>query len=245
MPTGDMMSVMIKNLRSEVGYSLSTAQGVNNVDTLKYLLQRTQLELWQAFQWPELTVRIDIALSAGQYLYDFNPTISGMDYDQVRSAWSSRPNDDSWYALGYGIDEDKVAPGGGNSWRADPVQIWDVENNTSGTPLARFRVWPTPDTNGGYVRFKGNRHLGLFVNDSDTSTLDSTLIVLFAAAEVLTRAKAEDAASKMQKAQRHLQKILGNKISAKMRVSTLGGGSPAYKNIYQDNLSYSSTHWNQ
>ena len=30
----------------------------------------------------------------------------------------------------------------------------------------------------------------------------------------------------MQKAQRHLTKLLGNKISAKMKVSTLGGGSP-------------------
>lgn len=237
MPAGEQLQVMVKNLRAEVGHSLSTAQGVNSVDTLKYMLQRTQEELWTAFQWPELVLRVDTLLLAGQYLYNFPAT---MTFEQIRSAWRSYSGDTSWTELGYGIDEDKISPGGANSWRSDPIQVWDVDAG------GQFRVWPTPDkATGAYIRFKGNKPLSVFVADADTCTLDDNLIVLFAAAEILARAKAEDAANKMQKAQRHLQKLLGAKISAKMRVSTLGGGSPDYKNRNTDNLSYSSTHWNQ
>jgi hypothetical protein len=235
MATGTTLLVMVKNLRAEVGHSLSTAQGVNQVDTLKYLLKRTQEELWTAFQWPELVLRIDTAMQAGQYLYNFP---ANMFFEQVRSTWACRPTDNDWSELGYGIEEDMIRPNGDNSWRADPVQVWDVSGAN------QFRVWPTPETSGGYVRFKGNRPLLPLTADADVSTLDDNLIVLFAATEILTRAKADDAEVKTQKAQRHLQKLLGAKVSAKMRVSSLGGGSPAWKNKYFDNLSYSSTHWN-
>jgi hypothetical protein len=86
-------------------------------------------------------------------------------------------------------------------------------------------VWPTPNT-AARLRFIGQDMLDPFIADADVSTLDSTAIVLFTAADLLARAKAEDASIKMQKAQRHLAKLLGNKISAKMKVSSLGGGSP-------------------
>jgi hypothetical protein len=235
MPT-EQLQVMVKNLRAEVGHSLATAQGVNQVETIKYLLQRTQEELWTAFTWPELSVRIDTPLMPGQFLYPFPAAFT---FDQVRSAWSSRPGDTEWGEVGYGIEEDRIEPGGNNSRRADPITIWDVENS-GGT--VQFRVWPTPDTSGGYIRFKGNRSLAPFLADSDVSTLDDNVIVLFAASEILARAKAEDADLKQQKAQRHLLKLLGSKVSAKMRVSTLGGGAPALRGRV-DNLSYSSTHW--
>jgi len=213
----DQLLVMVKNLRSEAGHSLSVAQGVNQVDTLKYLLARTQEELWTAFVWPDLVIRADTQMSPGQYLYNFPATLS---YDMIRETWASGASSGSWDTLDFGIDEDKIVPGTGtNTNRADPVQLWDIEGS-------QFRVWPTPDSNGSWVRFKGNKALAPLIADTDVSTLDATVIVLFAAAELLARAKAEDAAGKMQKAQRHLQKLLANKISAKMKVATLGGGSP-------------------
>ena len=49
-------------------------------------------------------------------------------------------------------------------------------------------------------------------------------------------AKPEDAATKMQKAQRHITKVLGNKINAKNKVSTLGGGTPAMRHRINQNL---------
>ena len=38
--------------------------------------------------------------------------------------------------------------------------------------------------------------------------------------------KAEDAANKVQKAQRHLTKLLGNQVSAKNKISVYGTAAP-------------------
>jgi hypothetical protein len=216
MRTATMLE-MVKNLRAEAGHSLAVAQGVNQVDTLKYLLKRTQEELWVAFMWPELVIRVQVPMVSGQYTYTWPVDMS---FDMVRETYFADNDSANWKLIGYGIDEDKIKPDGTNTNRADPVQAWDVLGPTA------FRVWPTPNSSVGYVRFKGQRQLAPFAADADVSTLDATAIVLFAAAELLARAKAEDAASKQQKAQRHLTKLLGNVISAKRKVSSLGGGSP-------------------
>lgn len=230
MPTAQL-SVMVKNLRAEAGHALSVAQGVNQYETLKYLLARTQEELWTAFVWPDLVVRADTPMVAGQYLYSFPISPNAMSYDMVREAWSSQGNSTNWSPIAYGIDEDFIVPGTGeNTQRGDGVSAWDVNGPT------QFRVYPTPETNAGWVRFKGNQALAAFTADADMSTLDATVIVLMAAAEILARAKAEDATGKMQKAQRHLQKLLGNKISAKNKITTLGGGVPMVRQ--RDPLAY-------
>lgn len=214
------LTVMVRNLRAECGHSLSTVQGTNQVDTLKYLLARTQEELWVAFTWPDLTIRADIQTAAGQYIY---PYPANLAFDQIRESFVAGQSSADWTPIGYGIGETYISPLGDNTERSDPVQAWDVESDTT------FRVWPTPNTGNSWLRFKGNKPLSAFAADADMSTLDATLIILFTASDLLARAKAEDAPSKLQKAQRHLTKLLGNKISAKNKVSTLGGGSPAYR----------------
>ena len=197
------LSVMVKNLRSEAGHALSVAQGTNQYETLKYLLARTQEELWTAFVWPDLIVRANVAMAAGQYLYPFPVSPVAMTYDMVRETWVAAAGSTSWSELPYGIDEDLIKPDGTSTSRADPVQFWDVSGPDT------FRVWPTPDTVGVNVRFKGQQQLAAFTADSDSCTVDATAIILFCAADLLARAKAEDATVKMQKAQRHLTKLLG------------------------------------
>ncbi len=211
----------LSNLRAEAGHSTSVAQGLNNEMTMKYLLARTQEELWTAFVWPELQTRADIAMTPGTYTYSYNVS---MPFDTVREAWAANGSSARWSAVDYGISEDKRVPGSlVNTSRGDPVQFWESENPATGSP--QFRVWPTPQTTG-WLRMKGNRALKPFVASGDFSTLDATCIVLFASAELLARAKAEDAASKLQKAQRHLQKLLGNQVSAKNKISTFGSLAP-------------------
>jgi hypothetical protein len=227
------MQVMVRNLRAECGHSLSTVQGTNQVDTLKYLLARTQEELWTAFVWPDLTIRRNVPLVAGQYLYPF-PT--DMGYDMIRESWVSPGSLNQWNELDYGIDENMIMPDGTNTERSDPVRAWDIDEG------GQFRVWPTPNSPSGWVRFKGNKPLAAFNADGDTSTLDATVIVLFAAADLLARAKAEDAASKGQKAQRHLTKLLGNKISAKNKIVAAGAGAPGVRSR-GSSLSRSSQTW--
>ena len=216
---------MVSNLRAEAGHSLSVAQGTNTEATLKYILKRTQEELWAAFVWPELMIRDDRPMTPGVRTYDYSTSLK---FDAIRQAFSARPNSGAWTEVGYGIGEDQLDAGTlDNSTRSDPVQFWEANGD-------KFNVWPTPVASGNVLRFKGNRELQPFQSNSDRSTLDATAIVLFAASELLARSKAEDAANKLQKAQRHLTKLLGNQVSAKNKLSTFGTG-PAMPSRRQGN----------
>jgi hypothetical protein len=207
---------MVSNLRAEAGHSTSVAQGLNTETTLKYILKRTQEELWTAFVWPELMQRDDRPMSPGTYLYNYS---TNLRFDAIREAYAATADGTNWVSVGYGIGEDKIVPvSNANSADSDPVQLWE----SAGT---QFRVWPTP-TAAATLRFKGNRELNPLISNSDSCTLDATVIILFAASELLARSKAEDAANKLQKAQRHLTKLLGNQVSAKNKVSTYGTYAP-------------------
>ena len=216
----DTLLNMVRNLRSEAGHSLAVSQGVNQVDTLKYILKRTQEELWVAFVWPDMKLRVNVPALVDQYLYPFP---ASMAFDQIREAWWAQTGASTWSSVGYGVNESMIKPDDSNTQKGTPVQFWDVVAS-AGASAPQIRMWPTPSATGN-VRLIGNKPLAPFIADADVCTLDATLITLFAAAELLARAKAEDAAMKQQKAQRHLLKLLGTKISAKNKVSTLGGYS--------------------
>lgn len=206
------LAQLITAVRAEAGHALTATQGLNAVETLKYLITRTEYELWTAFQWPTLTIREDIPIQKGQYVYTYP---ADMGFDQIRQVYWAHANSSEWRTVDFGIPEDCIAVGGGNSTQGSDAQLWDVEDDVS------FRIWPTPNATG-FIRLKGMYPLNPMVDDTDYCTLDPTLITLFVSAELLTRAKAMDAQSKDQKAQRHLKELLGNKISAKNKVSTLG-----------------------
>jgi hypothetical protein len=210
----DTLANCVYNLRAEAGHSLSTTQGQNVVDVLKYLLKRAQLELWTAYQWPTLMQSGDVQTAAGQFVYSYPATF---DFEMIRKSYVAPANATNWRDLVYGLDETYIMPGGANSQSGDGPQVWRPEGN-------QFRIWPTPVSNTWWMRFRGMKPLNAFIADTDVSTLDAMAIVLFVASELLARAKAEDAANKLKKAQAHLLAILGNTVSAKQRVSTLGSG---------------------
>src|SRR6187397_936830 len=117
---------MVANLRSECGHSLNVAQGTNAVATLQYLLRRTQEELWTAFVWPELQLRVDVPVTPGTYLYNYDIR---MQFDSVREAWAANGSASSWSRVDYGISEDKRTPGTlTNTSQGDPVRFWESEN---------------------------------------------------------------------------------------------------------------------
>jgi len=215
----DTLANCVYQLRAETGQSLSTTQGQNAVATLNYLLKRTQLELWTGYQWPTLAISGDLQMVAGQYIYDYPSPFS---FAEVRQAYTAQANAANWRKLTYGMDETFIKPGGANSQSGDNPQFWRTEQ-------AQFRVWPTPVSSNYWVRFRGMTPLQPFLADTDVSTLDATALVLFTAAELLARAKSQDAGNKLKKAQVHLFSLLGNSISAKRRTSTLGSSAqPAW-----------------
>lgn len=206
------LSNLVTAVRAEAGHALTATQGLNGVETLKYIIQRTEYELWTAFQWPTLEIMEDIPAQVGQFEYAY-PT--DMGFDQIRQVLWAAEHSSSWATVDHGIPHECIAPGGGNSTTGPSAHYWKTEGDT------HFRIWPTPSAKG-FIRLVGMTPLTPLVDDDDYCTLDPTLITLFVAAELLTRAKAMDAQAKDQKAQRHLKELLGNKISAKNKVSTMG-----------------------
>jgi len=174
--------------------------------------------------WPTLKGRVNVPTAAGQYLYAFPNTPESVSFEQVRETWTAQANSTEWKPVGYGIPEGLIAADNSNSQSGDSPQFWDVSGGT------QFRIWPTPVSASASVRFVYLRPLAPFLADADMSTLDATCIALFTGAELLARAKAEDASVKLQKAQKYLLSLLGNSISAKRRVSTLATGAPIRAN---------------
>ena len=211
------LAQLVIMVRAEAGHSLSASQGQNTIDTLKALIARTQVELWTAYQWPTLKTRVDVQTSQGAYLYNFPGSFS---FEQVREVWTSQSSSYNWTPVNYGIPENCISPGGASSQSGDPVELWDVEGD-------QFRIWPTPSTSKYFVRFIGMKDCTPLLADADVSTIDATAISLFVAAELLARAKAEDASMKLTKAQKYTLALMGNSVSAKRRVSTMGTGSPS------------------
>ena len=212
------LAELVLMVRAEAGHSLSAAQGQNTVDTIKALIARTQTELWTAYQWPTLKLRADTPTVQGSYLYSFP---AGFSFEQVREVWTAQSSSYNWTPVNYGINESCIAPGGGSSQSGDPVELWDVDGDSG------FRIWPTPSTSNWFVRMVGMKAYTPLLADADMSTLDATAISLFTAAELLARAKAEDASMKLQKAQKYTLALMGNSVSAKRRVSTLASGAPS------------------
>jgi len=213
------LSSLVKAVRAEAGHALTPAQGLNSVETIKHLIRRTENELWTAFAWPQLVIRADIPVSVHQVEYQYPIE---MPYDQIRQVYWADQGGSHWRLLEFGVPEDAIT--GSNTpstTQTSPVvQSWDTYFNTKAGE-SRLHIWPSP-TVPGTLRLRGLRPLNPLVNDDDYCTLDVTLLILFVSAELLARAKAEDADNKLKKAQRHLSKLLANQISNKQKVSTFG-----------------------
>ena len=211
MARGTQLSALVDALRAEIGASTNVAMGVNSLPALKQTINRTQQFLWESFDWPFAFIERDEPLLNGQRYYTFDNEI---DFGRIVSTHVRYSS--SWRPMIYGIGPDQYNssdPADGD--KQDPPTNWrHYEGN-------QFEVWPMPDSDECVVRFKAIRKCPQLVNDSDVALLDDNLIVLHAAAELLARAKSDDASAKADIAKQMLQKLKGSGI--KTDVFTLGG----------------------
>lgn len=223
MPVGVALSELRRQLRAEVGQTLNPAQGVNAQAQYDMALSRQQLELWTAYEWPHLHYWSDVELAAGQQLYDYPPD---MPFDNINRVWvlSGSTN---WLPIQYGISMVEYQQIGGEATRGFPTTRWQNRVkiiNGSVIPAGQIEVLPIPDR-ATKMRLEGQATCNSLVGDTDIAVLDSTLIVLFAAAEILAAQKAENASLKLQKAQQYLRRLLANQGADKRKITVLGGGS--------------------
>ena len=220
MPNRLPLSEMVSDLRAEVGHSLVGGQGTNMEDTLKYQLKRTQAELYRQHDWPSLMISETVDVTAGtRHL----PEFPNIDKEQINRLWCRQGSE--WYRIGYGINPLEYS-------------LYDPDNNVTGFPIQKYaydelnsalEIWPLPSIDTK-VMAEGQILLPPLVDDSDTSLLDGTLVVLFAAAHILARQRDEDAGVVLQKAQAYLTSLLKNQGSQKRETRSMaradGGRRP-------------------
>jgi len=203
MARGTTLGQLIEDLRAEAGHALSPALGASTRDVLKKVLQRQQKRLWEDYAWPFLRLTVDIPVQAGLRYYNVPNNMTYERIERVEFKWGDR-----WQPLQYGINYEHY-------------NQYDSDKDIRSYPLYRYRefgtnqieVWPVPSQNGsaankeGLLRVVGIRNLNPLLADANTADLDDQLIVLYAAGEILTRQKAQDAKDKLAQAAAHYLRL--------------------------------------
>lgn len=167
---------IVADVRYETRRTANRNFGIDEYDSIKYLVQREQRRLWWDYDWRFLRRRADLTLEAGERYYDVP---EGLSMERITRALVLYGTE--WVPLENGITmDDYNLYDSDNDVRSDPQMKWDIINIDGDDQI---EVWPIPAA-AGTVRFTGIGALGDFVSDNDNCTLDATLITLFAAAKL-------------------------------------------------------------
>lgn len=205
MARGTSLEVLVNMLRAEVRDLTDVAVGTTNVASHKQLLRRTQRLLYNRYDWPFLKHEPYLDCADGQRFYN---APSGLNLERIISAVVWYGNVPSPIERGIGYEEYQSYDSDGGI-KASPVRKWDWKWNPN-TSTSQIELWPIPDNNNDRIQFTGLRALSALTADSDLADLDDDLIVLFAAAEILSAKKAEDAPAKLTAAREHYNTLTGN-----------------------------------
>ena len=212
MPIGTTLETMLDYLRMEVGDSTNPALGLTKAPVYSNLLRRTQDRLYNDHNWQHLVVDRDQALQAGERYYTFDPSLN---FQRIGKAWIGWNY--AWHPIDCGFEPVNYNDNNPErNTRTDPVQAWRHYE------INQFEVWPMPASSGQTIRFRGIKSLSRLTALSDRADLDDTMLVLFAAAEILARGKMEDASAKLSQAQAHYMRLKGQ--GNKMAPFIVGGG---------------------
>lgn len=222
MARGVVFTELLDMLRAEAMISTNPNLSNNILPNMKQLIQRTQRQLWLNYDWKFLKKWADKPVAAGQRFYDFPTNLDSARIAKVHYRWNNlfievekgiNPTDYNAF------DSELATP-----IRADPVMRWDYYDVAE----TQYEVHPIPATDGtagtGYMRFSGVLNLNPLVADTDRCTLDADLIVLFAAAELLTPRNPDQAKQKLQLANAFLMSLKGQYQATSQTIRTLGGG---------------------
>jgi hypothetical protein len=217
---------MLTDLRHEGRLSGDVAHGSHLEERHVSLLRRVQEQLYDLHDWPNLTVTADAAVAAGQRYTGF-PNV--VNQSAVKEVYARPASGGTWQELVFGIDPEHYNQKDSDAGETDseprrwqPYQTLAAEQSS----FTLFELWPIPDQDTT-VRFRAKRALAPLVDpDTDFSTLDGQVVVLYAAAELLASQKSEDAGLKMQIAKARLDNMRKNANPAdNRRVSMVPGAT--------------------
>lgn len=228
MARGVQLIQLVTRLRAECGQSVDVAVNADNLAQMKQILARTQEVLKDAYDWPFMYAERDKTLAAGQRYYGFPSDMGLENVDWVEAQWNTR-----WYPLEGGITGvDYNFKDSDTDQRSDPILKWGVIDTGAGE---QWEAWPIPQSNGGLVRLHGKRTLKPLIADSDVADLDDILIIMSAAAEILSRDKMADSKAKLAIFNQRLGQLRARTKPARTKPVIFGGQEDRLASN-QDNL---------
>jgi hypothetical protein len=209
---------MLTDLRAEIGHSTNVAHGINDRETLLYYLNRTQIKLYQEYDWPQLIITRDSPLLSGQRYYAYPADLA---FDDITRVWLFAPGPIN--EVLYGIGPAEMAYSNPDLGQ----QTWPTRRWMHAPDTGMFEVWPVPDPSAGtinpFLRLWGTKTVKKMVGDTDTATLPDNLIVLYAAAELLARDGTKDAGLKLQEANEAMRRHRVRQHTHKREPFVIGG----------------------
>ena len=205
---------LVTAVRAEIGDSTDLAMGVDALPGIRQMLKRIQETYYEDFDWPHLKIYREEAVNAGQNIYTFN---SDIDSRRIYGTWVV--DNGSWSSLKFGITPELYNSSDPENGETGTVPLcWDYAENN------QFEIWPVP-SDSTRVRFRVMKQLAPLVAGSDKCELDSNLLILTAAAELLARAKSSDAQLKLSIATSHYNRLKGRHSQNRMFIN----GQPDFK----------------
>lgn len=206
---------LIYAVRAECGDSTNQAMGLEALPAYTQLLNRIQDTYYQDFDWPKLIINRDEAVLAGERYYTFNDDVN---FDRIFKA--SVLIGGQWTPLHYGIEPEHYNASNPELGQTEtsPRRWVHYEGN-------QFEIWPMPSA-ATTIRFRCIRSLPKMTLGTDECLLDSTLLILTAAAEILARKKSEDAKLKLSMATSHYNRLKGRSQKTRMFVTSQLPTSP-------------------
>lgn len=168
-------------LRHELGRSVNVAVGTEELDRLKFAVNKAYAFLGEEYHWPHLRYEADVPLLQAQRFYDFP---AEMDSQRIESAtlWLASGRSQ---ALERGIAlADYDLYNSREAAEASYARKWDVRWVET-QEHEQIEVWPIPPEDDEQVLvLRGQRKLAKLVNDGDVVHLDDYLLAAHAAADI-------------------------------------------------------------
>ncbi len=117
---------------------------------------------------------------------------------------------------------DVAMAGGVVAEQSDPPRRWELLEDDE-TDADAIEVWPVPASSDAELWLVGKRALGDLLVDADTALLDDQLLVLTVAAELLAKAKKQDAQAKAIAAGRRYNQMKARSKAAAQPFKLRGG----------------------
>ncbi|MCY0148310.1 hypothetical protein OEG84_11460 [Hoeflea sp. G2-23] len=211
-------------LRAEARLSINPAHNAQARSSQVQLLQRLQDFYWEDFAWPHLRVKRQVPAQIGQRYYDLP---ADLPIDRVEGVEVF--TNGAWIPLDPGISSVHYSAHNSDlDERSWPPRRWQINEDED------IEIWPVPDQNGdattleGYIRFTGIRALRPLVDDADRADLDSQMLSLFAAAELLAASGGKDAQVKLDRANARYLKLKSD-LTPRRTINMFGVGEQPTK----------------